>query len=245
MNNRYWLSGVVLSTLLLSGCSREYNSELMGAAKSKNSAAVETLLAQGSAIDQQNNKGKTALMFAASEGNVEIARLLLERGANANLTDQYGTTSLIVAATSGYDGVVELLLAHDADAGIRDQSGGSALVNALYFGHTRSVELLLGKLAPLEKQDGEELLLLAAGLGHDAIIRLLVRAGVDVNGRGLKQRTALMAAATFEQPQVMKVLLELGADPLARDDAGITAMDIACEQGNDEILALLPAAQGR
>jgi ankyrin repeat protein len=230
----------VCCALLLTACSREYNSELMSAAKGGDIGAVENVLSRSADINEQNNKGKTALMFAASEGRLEVVRLLLERGANANVADHYGTTALIVAATAGHQQVVSLLLDNGADPNVRDDSGSAPLVNAVYFGHTDTVKVLLAnKSLRLEKQDGEELLMLAAGLGHSAIVRVMIDFGVDANGRGLKQRTPLMAAAYFNRPAVAQVLLELGADPAAHDADGNTASDVAREKGSDEVLTLL------
>ena len=236
---RFWIA-VAVCCVLLAGCSREHNSELMSAAKGGDVKAVENALSRDSDIDKQNNKGKTALMFAASENQSEVVRLLLARGADVNIADHYGTTALIVAATAGHHRVVDLLLESGANPNVRDSSGSAPLVNAVYFGHIDTVKLLLShKSLQLNKQDGEELLLLASGLGHSAIVRALIEHGVDANGRGLKQRTPLMAAAYFNRPEVAQVLLELGADPAARDADGNTAMDVARDRGSDEVLALL------
>ena len=131
------------------------------------------------------------------------------------------------------------------------------LWNAVYFGHTETVRILLDNLSQntsskntlpknkatqLDKRDGEELLMLAAGLGHVEVVRLMVKSGIDVNGRGLKQRTPLMAAAAFGRPEVAKALLEVGADPLARDEDGNTALAVAQDKGSDEVVALLAEA---
>lgn len=244
MNYRVLTLLVLCSALLLSACSREYNTELMNAAKGGNNDAVLDVLKRGADVNEQTNKGKTALMFAASEGHTNVSRLLIEKGAKINIADNYGTTALIVASTSGHDEVVALLLEHNANPAVRDESGSSPLVNAVYFGHTKVVSLLLAreKLAKnktLNKQDGEELLLLASGLGHNDIISEMIDFGISANARGLKQRTALMAAAAFDKADTVKILLEKGANPDARDEDGNTAYDVANDRGSDETLALL------
>jgi len=247
MNRRLFVNVVaLLAALLLAACSREYNTELMNASKDGDLASVKAILARGADIDQRNNKGKTALMFAVSEGNTEVTRFLILQGADVDAVDQYGTSALIVAATAGHGDDVAALLEAGADISVRDESGGAPLVNAVYFGHVDAVKALLGALsrqpAGLEKQEGEELLLLAAGLGHGEIVQALVKTGgVDVNGRGLKQRTALMAAAYFDKLDVARILLELGADPALRDVEGNTALDVATERGSDDIVPLLRA----
>ena len=63
--------------------------------------------------------------------------------------------------------------------------------------------------------------------------------GISANARGLKQRTALMAAVNFNRPEVVKVLLAKGADTDAKDVDGNTALSVAREKGHSEIAGLL------
>ena len=48
-----------------------------------------------------------------------------------------------------------------------------------------------------------------------------------------------MAAAAFDKQEVAKLLLNNGADATLRDDDGFNAFDIAQENDNQEIYALL------
>lgn len=232
----------VLFLAAVSGCSSERYTELMNAAKDGNVAAVQHALERGVDVNERTSQGKRPLMLAASEGHVEVAKLLIQHGAEVDAADSYGTTALIVAATAGHHKVVALLLEQGADPTVQDSSGGSPLVNAAFFGRTESVRALLSNMPPLTKQDGEELLLLSAGLGHADIVDALITHGVDVNGRGLKSRTALMAAAAFNQVEVVRRLLKQGGDVRLTDDDGMTSLQVAEDKGNDEIAALLAQA---
>lgn len=235
---------LMVGLLLLGACSREYTSEVMNAAKDGNLKAVQAAAQRGADVKERSNKGKNALMFAASENRLEVAQWLIEQGLDVNEADNYGTTALIVASTAGSHELVKLLLENGADVHVRDDSGSAPLVNAVYFGHTETVQLLLDSLmqsspSGLSKQDGEELLMLGSGLGHVDVVSLMVKSGISANGRGLKQRTPLMAAAAFDRLEVAKVLLAQGADPVAQDDDGQTALSVAQEKGSDKVAALL------
>jgi ankyrin repeat protein len=177
-------------------------------------------------------------MLAASNGHTDTVKLLIDRGADVEAQDAFGTTALIVAATSGHSDTTRLLLSFGADPTFKDSSGGSALGNATFFGHTDTIRIML-EGREISKADGEELLLLAAGLGHTAIANLLLGHGVDANATGIKQRTALMAAAAFDRDEVAELLLKHGAALDATDEDGVSALEVAKTKGNTKVLRVL------
>ena len=68
----------------------------------------------------------------------------------------------------------------------------------------------------------------AASQGHQRLVELLIRHEVS-NGV-----TALMNAALFDHPAVVRRLLRAGADMAARSTSGKTALQWAKEQGHAE-----------
>jgi hypothetical protein len=64
--------------------------------------------------------------------------------------------------------------------------------------------------------------------------------GVDVNAPGVRGNTALMKAAIGSSPDVVKWLLDHGADPLRTNDRGFTAKREAIAAKRPENAALLP-----
>ncbi|WP_455365703.1 ankyrin repeat domain-containing protein [Kaarinaea lacus] len=235
---------LILTLLLqLGACSGERYTALMNAARNGDTEAVRKMLDLGAEVDQKTSKGKTALMLAAAGGFTDTVKLLVDRGADVNMRDNYDTTAVIAAATAGHPETASALVVYGADPLFKDTSGGSALSNATFFGHTETVLAILNELPELPAEAGSELLLLAAGLGHEKIASALLNKGISVNTRGLKDRTPLMAAAAFNKPQLVKLLLDKGADVSLSDDEGITALQVAENKGNQEIIALLRTAQ--
>ena len=182
-------------------------------------------------------------MLAAAGGFTDTVKLLMDRGADVNTRDNYDTTAIIAAATAGHPEAAATLVAYGADPFFKDTSGGSALSNAVFFGHTETVLAIMEQLPELPAESGDELLLLAAGLGHKKIAIALLDKGISVNARGIKDRTPLMAAAAFNKPELVKLLLDKGADATASDDDGFTALQVAENKGNTEVINLLRAAQ--
>jgi ankyrin repeat protein len=238
--------GILLTALsLLTGCSGERYTALMNAARNGDSEAVSRMLDLGANINEKTSKGKTALMLAAAGGFTDTVKLLIERGADVKIRDNYDTTALIAAATSGHPDAAALLMKHGADPTFKDTSGGSALSNATFFGHTKAVVAMLNNMPELSPEVGNELLMLAAGLGHRKIAAALLEKGVSPNATGIKKRTALMAAVAFDKVELVKMLLEQGADINARDEAGATALQVAQDKGSkQEIVELLRNHQG-
>lgn len=78
-------------------------------------SSVNTLLALGADVNNQNTLGKSPLHQAAFCNFTEIAQVLLERGADPNLAQNDGDTPLHHACMKGNLAMVELLLKFNAD----------------------------------------------------------------------------------------------------------------------------------
>ena len=80
----------------------------------------------------------------------------------------------------------------------------------------------------------------AAGRSFQAV-KLLVDAGAPVNGRQQEGWTPLQEAVQSGDLEMTCYLLAHGADPRQQNDAGKSAIGLAAERGNVEILKLLKA----
>src|SRR5687767_1531825 len=74
---------------------------LADAVERGDTAAVRSLIAQGSDVNSARVDGTTALHAAVHADRLEIAELLLRAGANAAAKDRYGVTPLYLAAVNG------------------------------------------------------------------------------------------------------------------------------------------------
>jgi hypothetical protein len=87
----------------------------------------------------------------------------------------------------------------------------------------------------------------AALLGNSVLVRELLSAGVDANGKTkISGNTALAVAAYHNHVEVIQLLLREGADISAVDGYGWSALMLAAEGGHVEVMQLLlrEGAQG-
>lgn len=152
-----------------------------------------------------------ALMEAVRNDKLDIAkRLLADPSTPINEADDQGFTPLLWAAREGMVKMTELLLDHGADPNRLDSWMGA---NA---GHK------------------------AAFWGRTEVMRLLVKRGLDLNARGLYNGyTALHDAVNGSHIETAQVLVDAGARINIRGHDGKTALDLAQENQNAELVELL------
>lgn len=121
--------------------------------------------------------------------------------------------------------------------------GQSALHWAAQNGHRDAVRLLLGAGAAADKPNryGDTPFCKAAAHGHVPVAQLLLDTrSVDINSRDTAGKPeALVYAIENRHPEMVRFLLDAGADPLARDSAGGTPLHFAVLDGTPEIVSLL------
>ncbi|PSN42764.1 hypothetical protein C0J52_10668 [Blattella germanica] len=171
----------------------------------------------------------TPLLMASRNGHLEIVKLLLEKVTDAAQPNKWGETPLHMAAWNGHD-LVCAILGDRSDLNGRNKNLWTPLHCASFEGHIEVVKALIqkGADATLEDQEGDTPLHLAARNGHDLVCaRLMECQGVDFNARNRHLRTPLHCASSCGQVEVVKVLLERGADAKLRDRDDNLAMHCA------------------
>ena len=191
---------------------------LMVAALHGTPAALELLLRHGADPNAVNKDGASALLYAV--GDLHKVRLLLDGGAQANVRSTLGNTPLIAAASHDDNlSVVKLLLEQGADLHARYKNEVSALTAAVLASDADAVQFLLdrgakpGPVKFLFNGLGNSLLQLAAQVGNDRTVELLLKHGVDVHESDATfGGHALNYALLSEKPDVALRLIEAGAD---------------------------------
>jgi ankyrin repeat protein len=163
----------------------------------------------------------TPLMLAAREGDVELVDLLLEAGADVNAESGDGKTALALAIFNGNYDAASLLVDSKADVNKADAQRFTPLFWAV---DRRNMEtapnfpwMVTADPMPLIRK------LLDAGANPNALVNNTPRARMREGSPRIVFATALMRAAFAGDLELVKLLLDRGADPkvLSRDNESI------------------------
>lgn len=173
------------------------------------------------------------LVAAAGDGDAACVQLLLELGMDPNRPGRHGYLALHNG--SKYPKVVELLCQHGADARARCH-GGTSAGWALHHGTLAVARLHAEK---------SRYIFDAVMTGHVELVRELLS---EAPARAL-ERTPTGNAPLHALPQdpetaepILRLLLEHGADPLAKNDDGKTAAEHLEAAGRDVVADLLESS---
>ncbi|KAK3262418.1 hypothetical protein CYMTET_28726, partial [Cymbomonas tetramitiformis] len=162
---------------------------------------------------------------AAERDTVEVVRKLVEKGAEVDAEDGEGRTALTVALAFGQEGVARALL--EAGAGVNAGTGQRPLHGAAKRGTMEVVKEFMEKGVEVDVEDREgcTALTVALAFGQEGVARALLEAGAGVNvGMG---RRPLHAAAEKGTVEMVRELVEKGAEVDAEDREGRTALTVA------------------
>jgi ankyrin repeat protein len=215
---------------------RRGQTAIMWAAAEGHTEVVRLLIQADADFSTPLDSGFTPLFFAVREGRTETVSALLEAGADVNSTIQprkgtgkgprSGTSPLMLAVENGHFELAMTLLEAGADP--NDQRSGFTALHAMTWVRKPNRGEDDGDPAPFE----------AGTLSTLPFIEKLVEHGADVNtrlkngksGPGLYNKSGatpfLMAAATADTAY-MRLLVELGADPLLANVDHCTPLMVA------------------
>lgn len=239
----YWLKKGVkpIAWSSNSGCPA-----LHEAARNGNKQILELLLRYGApanAIDWMHasplhNTICQAPSDLPEEECLEIVQVLLDAGAHPNLEDGEGITPLGMAMGFRMDEIVSILKNH----GGTTPNNERLLLAALQTMDTNIVEQILEQgvdMATLASTElGVQVFIAAADTGFKHLVTTLYECGVPIDCEDQHGYTALMRA-TAGYHDIVRLLLDEGAEVNRRNMNGETALLLAIQYGHEDIVKML------
>jgi ankyrin repeat protein len=200
----------------------------------------------------------TPLYYASICDLLVVASSLVQNGADVTARGGRFIHPVNAAAACNSYSLNKLLIQHGAEVNIADEGGWKPIHNASMHDNAELARLLIEAGAELEVRDlpGGGAMHIAAHDGHISMIRVLVEYDTEIDCRATFTRddlepgstlearwnigrTPLMESAWNGQAEVIKLLLDYGADINAVDDHGMTALIRAARRGHEMSVKLL------
>ena len=208
---------------------------LATALQSDNVSAVELLLAVSidthplslaliyKTVAMRDCNGYTVLHSACTWGHVDVVQLLLNTGqCDITAAANDGKTPLMLAAYNKHSTIVHLLFGRSYE-----------LYDACANGQVQTVSFLLRHgidLSVPRASDGWTPLMIASYKGHKEIVNTLLDSQYDiVDAKNDREETALILACKEKHTDIVRLLIEGGADPCIETILGETAFSVLAE----------------
>lgn len=190
-------------------------------------------------VNARDANGVSAVLWALYRGHREVAELLVEKGAGLDLFE---------AAAVGRRDILEGILEKEPElVSAYSPDGFTALGLACFFGSQEAVEVLLEKGADPNAVSKNQMRVtpLHSAVAHRdgpralEMTRALVAHRAEVNVAQEGGWTPLHQAAAHGQTEIVRLLLEQGADTQALSADGRTPLQMAQEGGHEPAAELL------
>ena len=165
--------------------------------------------------------------IAIKQDDAKAVTTLLKRGFDPNTVDPKGLNGLYIAIRDQSLHAAEALIDWPkTNIEIRTAQDESPLMMAALKGNLELARKLIDRGADVNKT-GWTPLHYAATNGHLPLIELLLDQSAYIDAESPNGSTPLMMAAHYGTPAAVKLLLEAGADPMLKNQLGLTAIDFA------------------
>lgn len=186
----------------------------------------------------------TDFFSAVKRNDASALRQLAQRGFDLNTRNEQGDHALFLALRDDAPDVSNFLLGQPSvQVEVRTNQGESPLMMAALKGRLELARRLIERKAEVNKPGWTPLHY--AATNADAVslpmTRLLLEHHAYIDAESPNGSTPLMMAAHYGHPSVVKLLLEEGADPLLKNQQGLSAIDFATRAQRAESAEIIAA----
>jgi len=213
-------------TLLMCACATEYANcdviqKILNMKDNQGNRAIN--------IDAEDKDGNTALTIAAQSGNKEKILLLMKNNADLELAKKSASYEIQKKIDDFYDHVQKV----KSDFMTAITANNIQKAKSLLESNLIDVNAIISKY-------GETILMRVADIGCKDAVELLNQSKIDVNVRDISGITALMCASARGYDEIVKMLINHGADVNNRDiQQQFSALMCAAENGHEKVVRIL------
>ena len=210
--------------------------EIFDVIRAGDAERLRTLLAADPALaGARNERGHSAVLIAQYRRQSALVPLLLAAGPTLDVWD--------VAAVGDTARLAQILDQDPRAVNAYSGDGFFPLGLAAFFGHTGTARLLIERGADVGQTARNPMkvqpLHSAVAGRHFDIVKLLVERGAPMNAGQQGGWTPLQGAVHNKDLEMARYLLAHGADPKGQNDEGKSAIGLAADGGNVEMLKVL------
>lgn len=210
----------------------------------RNAGMVKLLLELGAAHSHESKRIGEPLYFAICHGSIKIVRMLLDAGADPNQLDDEDLPAIYNAISSDRLRMTKLLLHRGAllEGDPATSNGVTPLAMAAGYGCVKIVRLLIRRGADINATDldGHTPLFRAIFVANgEAAAKLLIDSGAAFDTSDHNGTRPLHSACQCGRVELVKYLLEKGADPVRPTLPGSSPMYFAADAGHLDAIQVL------
>lgn len=189
-------------------------------------------------------------LAAAAKGDLDALQASLNKGVNIDATNRQGRTAIVIASLNKHYECVSFLISAGADINKQDETCFNPFLLSCLNNDLTLLRIMIPAKPDLTllTRFGGVGITPASEKGHVEIVReLLEKTEMNVNHTNFVGWTPLLEAIVLndggdKQQQIVKLLLDHGANPHMTDKYGKKPLELAREKGYQEIVELLIAA---
>ena len=211
---------------------------LLSAIVNQKSEAVNALLAcNGLNIDCVDQDETTPLMYAAHLNNFEIVKELIAKGANVDLQDKYKKTALMFGLEANCDKKIIDLLCTENNVDLQDENGRTALMYAVksqeqFIEDKKQIRIYKSRIESIKTELKKE--------EKDKNKKDRLNTEKSEIEKCLNTLENEDKAKRDKNIEIMRTLINAGADPKIKDNSCSSILHYAVKSQNEDIFEILP-----
>lgn len=187
----------------------------------------------------RSGEAGTEFWDALQRDDVDTVQTYLLRGVDTNARHpELGPAIVVAARESAWKTLALLAGLTGTRIDAANRLNETALMLAALRGNLAAVKLLANRGAEINRPGWTPLHYAATG-GDVEVIRFLLEHDAYIDAQSPNRSTPLMMAARQKHPDAVRLLVQAGADPTARNQNGLDAADYLQREGETELAGWL------